>query len=56
MDQHSMERLKEYLDNALDSLGNAISVLEDANDEYTAQKLRNMRADIIDILEPDEEE
>jgi hypothetical protein len=41
------EKLQEYLDAALVSLGNAISVLEDANDEHLAQKLRNMRADII---------
>ena len=49
-----IEQLKGYLDNALDSLGNAISVSEDANDEYLAQKLRNMRSDIsytIDGLE-----
>lgn len=42
-----IESLKEYLESALDSLGNAISVLEDANHEHLAQKLRGMRSDII---------
>jgi hypothetical protein len=47
-----IEKLKEYLDAALDSLGNAISVLEDADQQPgTTQKLREARADIINIID-----
>lgn len=50
------EKLKEYLESALDSLGNAISVLEDAGQQPgTAQKLREARADIINIIDMTEQ-
>jgi len=52
MDQHSIEQLREYLDNALDSLGNAISVLEDADQQPgTLHALRGVRAEVINIID-----
>lgn len=46
------EKLKEYLDAALDSLGNAISVLEDAEQQPgTVHALRAARTEVINIID-----
>lgn len=52
MDRININELKEYLENALDGLGNAIAVLEDAADDqanYLMRRLQRARSDVGDI-------
>lgn len=51
MNTENRQQVKGYLDAALDYLGNAIAVLEDVDDDPSAQELRDIRAKVGDILD-----